>query len=99
MSETKYTPEPWVNVPYYRRFTEFPELGRPNEPVNDFEHPIRWALLAYWEKARADRMEIQRNEILGALERIEQYGAQGFKGDYTQAQIAKDAIAKIRCQK
>ena len=44
-------------MPYYERFVKFPDLPRPNEPCNDFEHAVRWALVAYWEKARADRAE------------------------------------------
>ena len=84
------------SLPYYKKYSENPDLPRPLEPCNDFEHPIRWANLAYWEKARADRMEIQQKELLVALERIERYGSQGFKGDFTQAQIAKDVIEKIR---
>ena len=42
------------------------------------------------------RLSLQRDKLVDALERIEKYGAQGFKGDYTQAQIAKNALAEFR---
>jgi len=44
-------------TPYYKRYVKYPDEPRPNEPCSDFEHPVRWALVAYWEKARADRAE------------------------------------------
>ena len=55
------------SLQYYKKYIEKPDLPRPLEPCNDFEHPIRWANLAYWEKARADRMAAQHDELLAAL--------------------------------
>lgn len=48
-----------MEVPYYREFKDDPAALRPNEPLNYFEHACRWARLAYWEKARADRLVAQ----------------------------------------
>jgi hypothetical protein len=50
---------------------------RPIEPCNDFEHPIRWAKLAYLEKARADRIEAEnkclQEEVIQLKKRIFEY--------------------------
>lgn len=72
-----------------------PELSLPNEPCNDFEHPVRWALVAYWEKARADRAEAQRDKLLAALADIGSFVATG--GEHSNWQvIVNNMAAKAR---
>lgn len=61
------------DAPYYARYEANPDLPRPIEPCNNFEHPTRWALVAYWEKAKADRLEAQRDKLIEAAMAIDSW--------------------------
>lgn len=42
-----------------------------------------------------EKIEKERDILLEAVKRIARYGKHGFKGDFTQAQIAIDALKEI----
>lgn len=91
-------------LPYYKRFIEFPNEPRPNEPCNDFEHPERWALVAYWEKSMADQAAAQiatlqatQRELVEVLEPFAMIELHhGFPSLNLAVIKARDALAKIK---
>jgi hypothetical protein len=50
------------------------ENARPIEPNSASENPEQWAAIAAWEAERADRAESARDELLIAVEALDECG-------------------------